>query len=191
MTNYIYSWKFEDKKNRSQLWYIIALSIVIWLAIWWFLTKQYGMSFIVLLIAWLVFFVENNSEDEIEVKITDLWIYIWESFYDYNGIQGFSIWYLWDSAEILRLYLNKKWIAVLDLNVNILYKEMIWVGVTYRLADAVAPMLGYQYKFENGATLKIGYSYGITTSQLGNYNNGTLNEGIKENYIRDASKAGS
>lgn len=118
MTNYIYSWKFEDKKDRSQLWYIIALSIVIWLAIWWFLTKQYGMSFIVLLIAWLVFFVENNSEDVIEVKITDLWIYIWESFYDYNGIQGFSIWYLGDSAEILRLYLNKKWIAVLDLKVN-------------------------------------------------------------------------
>jgi hypothetical protein len=29
------------------------------------------MSFIVLLIAGLVFFVENNSEDEIEVKITD------------------------------------------------------------------------------------------------------------------------
>lgn len=118
MINDIYSWKFEDKKDRSQLWYIIALSIVIWLAIWWFLTKQYGMSFIVLLIAWLVFFVENNSEDEIEVKITDLWIYIWESFYDYNWIQGFSIWYLWDSAEILRLYLSKKWIAVLDLKVN-------------------------------------------------------------------------
>ena len=118
MTNYIYSWKFEDKKNRSQLWYIIALSVVIWLAVWGFLTKQYGMSFIVLLIAWLVFFVENNSEDEIEVKITDLWIYIWESFYDYNGIRGFSIWYLGDSAEIVRLFLNKKWIAVLDLKVN-------------------------------------------------------------------------
>jgi len=118
MINYIYSWKFEDKKDRSQLWYIIALSIVIWLAIWWFLTKQYGMSFIVLLIAWLVFFVENNSEDEIEVKITDLWIYIWESFYDYSGIQAFSIWYLGDSAEIVRLFLNKKWIAVLDLKVN-------------------------------------------------------------------------
>ena len=118
MTNYIYSWKFEDQKNRSQLWYIIALSIVIWLAIWGFLTKQYGMSFIVLLIAWLVFFVENNSEDEIEVKIADVWIYIWESFYDYNSIQSFSIWYLGDSAEILRLYLNKKWIAVLELKLN-------------------------------------------------------------------------
>lgn len=118
MTNYIYSWKFDDKKNRSQLWYIIALSIVIWLAIWGFLTKQYGMSFIVLLIAWLVFFVENNAEDEIEVKITHLWIYIWETFYDYTWIQGFSICYLWDSAEILRLYLNKKWIAILDLNLN-------------------------------------------------------------------------
>lgn len=118
MTNYIYAWKFEDKKNRSQLWYIIALSVVIGLAIWGFLTKQYGMSFIVLLIAWLIFFVENNSEDEIEVKITETWIYIWENFYDYNLINSFSIWYLGESADIIRLYLNRKWIAILDLQLN-------------------------------------------------------------------------
>jgi hypothetical protein len=118
MSENLYSWKFEDTKNRSQLWYIIALSIVIWLSIWWFFTKQYGMSFIVLLIAWLVFFVENNAEDEIQVRITENWIFIWESFYDYNIVHKFSIWYIWDSAEILRLHLNKKGIAILDLRVT-------------------------------------------------------------------------
>jgi len=118
MDQYLYSWSFEDKKDRSQLWYIIALSVVIWLAIWGFLTKQYWMSFIVLLIAWLVFFVENNADDEIEVKICELGLYIGESFYDYAGIISYSIWYQNTSAEILRLHLNKKWIAVLDLKIN-------------------------------------------------------------------------
>jgi hypothetical protein len=34
------------------------------------MTKQYGMSFIVLLIAGLVYFIENNSDEEINVIIT-------------------------------------------------------------------------------------------------------------------------
>jgi hypothetical protein len=118
MANILYSWKFEDKKNRSQLWYIIALSIVIGLTIWWFLTKQYGMSFIILLISWLVFFVENNSEDEVSVQIADQWIYIWSTFYDYSSIKQYSIWYQNDSAEFIRLHLTKRWIAILDLKIS-------------------------------------------------------------------------
>lgn len=61
----------------------------------------------------------------------------------------------------------------LDLNVNVLYKNMVWGGLTYRLGDAIAPMVGYQHKFENNGTLRIGYSYGITTSQIRNYSSGT------------------
>ncbi len=76
--------------------------------------------------------------------------------------------------------------TILDLNVNVLYKDMIWAGATYRLGDAIAPMLGYQHKFDNSATLRIGYSYGITTSQLGNYNNGTHD--IMLNYCFNLEK---
>jgi len=76
--------------------------------------------------------------------------------------------------------------TILDLNVNVLYKDMIWAGATYRLGDAIAPMLGYQHKFTNSATLRIGYSYGITTSQLGNYNNGTHD--IMLNYCFNLEK---
>ena len=61
----------------------------------------------------------------------------------------------------------------IDLNANVLYKDMVWAGLTYRLGDAIAPMIGYQKKFDNNATLRIGYSYGITTSQIKNYSNGT------------------
>ena len=76
--------------------------------------------------------------------------------------------------------------TILDLNVNVLYNDMIWAGATYRLGDAIAPMLGYQHKFDNSATLRIGYSYGITTSQLGNYNNGTHD--IMLNYCFNLEK---
>jgi hypothetical protein len=118
MENILYSWKFEDKKNRSQLWYIIALSIVIWLTIWGFLTKQYGMSFIILLISWLVFFVENNSEDEIKVSITEQGLYISDTFYEYSSINKYSVWYQNDSANLLRLHLNKASVAILDLKIS-------------------------------------------------------------------------
>lgn len=118
MSNIVYSWKFDDKKNRSQLWYIIAFSVVIWLAIWWFLTKQYGMSFIILLLTGLILFVENNSEDTVEVQISDMWIYVGNTFYDYESIEKYATGYRWDSADFIRLYLKKRWVAVLDLKTN-------------------------------------------------------------------------
>ena len=61
----------------------------------------------------------------------------------------------------------------IDLNVNVFYNNMVWGGLTYRLGDAIAPMIGYQHKFSPNATLRAGYSYGITTSQIKNYSSGT------------------
>lgn len=116
--NIIYSWKFEDKKNRWASWYTIALAIVIWLAIWWFLTKQYGMSFIVLLVAWVFYFLDNNSEDFLDVNLTDLGIQIWQSFYDYSKVENFT--YIYDGAkpELLRLSINRTWIKNIDLKID-------------------------------------------------------------------------
>lgn len=116
--NVIYSWEFEDKKNRGSMWYIIALSIVIWLSIWWFLTKQYWLSFIVLLIAGLTYFVENNSDDKIEVIITELGFKVWNSFYDFSKINSYSIIYNWENALYLRLNMNKRWLSNVDLIIN-------------------------------------------------------------------------
>ena len=76
-TDTIYTCTFSDKRERGTLWYIIALSIVIGLSIWWFMTKQYWMSFIVLLIAWLVYFIENNSDEEVKVLVTAMGIKVW------------------------------------------------------------------------------------------------------------------
>ena len=118
MSENLYSWEFDDKKNRWTLWYIIALSIVIWLSIWWFLTHQYWMSFIVLLIAWLTYFVENNSSDIIKVKISDLWINIEWAFFDFKSIESFWIVYRWETPILIRLNLNKKWLRDIDIKID-------------------------------------------------------------------------
>ena len=114
----LYSWKFNDKKERSQLWYIITLSIVIWLVIWWFLTKQYWMSFLIMLIAWVTYFVENNSEDEVNVYITNLWIKISNTFYDFSKINSFSLIYDGENAVYLRLIINKKWLKIFNVYID-------------------------------------------------------------------------
>jgi len=73
----------------------------------------------------------------------------------------------------------------LDVNVNVLYKSMIWGGVSYRVSDAIAPMLGYQTDVAGGK-LRIGYAYDVTTSQLKNYSNGSHD--IMLNYCFDLDK---
>jgi len=118
MSEYLYTWEFDDKKTRWSLWYIIALSFVIWFSIWWFFTKQYWMSFIILLLAGLVYFVDNNSSDSVEVKISNIWVNIAWVLYDYKNIKSFWIVYKWDEPLFLRLFLNRKWLKNIDVQIN-------------------------------------------------------------------------
>lgn len=57
-----------------------------------------------------------------------------------------------------------------DMNLNYLWNQTLWAGVTYRVNDAVAPMIGYQTVFKNSeridSKLKAGYSYGFITSDI-------------------------
>ncbi len=118
MSKEIYSWEFNDKKNRWQLWYIIAISILIWTTIWWFFTKQYWLSFIILLIGWLYYFNENNSLDIIKVELLDIWIKINWVFYDYSSIDSYSIIYNKEKPILLRVNLNKKGLRYIDIKIN-------------------------------------------------------------------------
>lgn len=62
----------------------------------------------------------------------------------------------------------------MDINLNVLYNNMVWAGVSYRLQDAIVPMVGFQRTLSNGkGNYRIGYSYDVTTSQLKSYSNGT------------------
>lgn len=118
MNEVIYNWNFSNEKNRWSMWYVIALSVIIWLVVWWFLTKQYVMSFLIILITGVTFFVENNSEENTNVSITNLWIKVNSTFYDFSKIWSYSIIYDWENAIILRLWLVKKWIKFLDLDID-------------------------------------------------------------------------
>ncbi len=118
MSEILYSWEFNDEKNRWKMWYIIAISIVIWSSIWWFFTKQYWLSFIVLLVAWLYYFIENNSQDLVKIEITNNWINIDWKFYDYSSIDSFWFIYKNENPIWLRLNLNKKWLRFLDLKIT-------------------------------------------------------------------------
>ena len=52
-----------------------------------------------------------------------------------------------------------------------MYDKTYWFGITYRMQDAIAPMLGA--KFLKDKSLKIGYSYDLTTSKIKGYSSGT------------------
>lgn len=118
MSNIIYSWDFSSKKERWTMWYTIVLSIVIWLVIWGFLSKMYIMSFVFLLLAWLTYFVENNSDDIVKVNITELGINVWNWFYDFSKIESYTFIYEWENAILLRLNLNRKGLRNIDLNID-------------------------------------------------------------------------
>lgn len=67
-------------------------------------------------------------------------------------------------------------ITSFDLTGIATYEDQFYGGLTYRLQDAVALILGYKYQMSGqgagGGILRIGYSYDFTTSQLRQYSGG-------------------
>ncbi len=53
----------------------------------------------------------------------------------------------------------------LDLNTNVVFDDRFWGGISYRVNDAVALLLGLE--LANG--LKVGYSFDLVTSAIGYY----------------------
>lgn len=59
-----------------------------------------------------------------------------------------------------------------DFTLSGMWKNMVWAGISYRLQDAIAPLLGYQRPIGKGM-IRVGYSYDITTSEIKTYSNGS------------------
>ena len=59
----------------------------------------------------------------------------------------------------------------LDVNLTYIYNRMFWIGVSYRMQDAIAPMIGA--RFLKDKSLKVGYSYDLTLSKIKGYSSGT------------------
>jgi len=69
------------------------------------------------------------------------------------------------------LLLKYVWPAPLqmDLSTRVVYKKLIWLGVSWRTMDAIGVYFGYNYQDQ----IYFGYSYDITTSNIYNYSSGT------------------
>ena len=69
----------------------------------------------------------------------------------------------------------------LDVNALALYNNLVWGGVSYRVQDAIAALAGVDFTNINPALkgLKLGVSYDVTTSALGDHSSGSLEFMIK------------
>ena len=118
MKELLYKWEFSDNKQRGSLWYVIAASIALWLIIWWFLTNQYGMSFIILLISGIYFFIENNSQDIIGIQVLPEWIQVESTLYDLGSIHEAKFVFYNENPYFLRLQLTRKGLKQIDIHIN-------------------------------------------------------------------------
>ena len=56
-----------------------------------------------------------------------------------------------------------------DINLNLLIKETVWVGVSYRMQDSIDGLIQWNINKQ----LSLGYSYGYPTSSLSTFQSGT------------------
>ncbi len=71
-----------------------------------------------------------------------------------------------------------------DLNLSAVFKDVFWVGATYRTNDAVAVLVEYQ----SNSYFRFGYSYDITVSGLRGYQNGSHEIMIGVDFGKDLKK---
>lgn len=71
-----------------------------------------------------------------------------------------------------------------DLNLNLLYKDQFWIGVSYRTMDAVVFMVEYQ----TNSRFRVGYSFDYTLSKIRKYSSGTHEIMIGYDFGKDLIK---
>ena len=77
--------------------------------------------------------------------------------------------------------------TIFDITARGIYNDFAWFGLTYRLDDAISPMAGVNYNFpDNRNSIRFGYSYDITTSEIKNHSSGTHE--IMLNYCKKLFK---
>ncbi|NNE54756.1 MAG: type IX secretion system membrane protein PorP/SprF, partial [Flavobacteriales bacterium] len=57
----------------------------------------------------------------------------------------------------------------IDATARVMYKDMVWLGGSWRNNDAFVAMVGYEWN----ELVSLGYAYDFTTSDIKNYSDGT------------------
>ena len=71
-----------------------------------------------------------------------------------------------------------------DINLNLLYNDQFWFGVSYRTLDAVTVLIEYQTNYR----FRVGYAYDFTTSTIRNYSSGSHEILIGYDFGKDLIK---
>jgi type IX secretion system PorP/SprF family membrane protein len=71
-----------------------------------------------------------------------------------------------------------------DINLNLLYKDQFWIGVSYRSQDAVVFMVEYQ----TNSRFRVGYAFDLTTTKIRKYSSGTHEIMIGYDFGKDLIK---
>ncbi len=80
-----------------------------------------------------------------------------------------------------------------DINILAKWNNMVFVGASYRLTDAIPVMAGLEWPMKNQkSTLKFGYSYDVTLSAIKNHSNGTheIMLGFCQKFAKPEKKQG-
>ncbi|MBI3500497.1 MAG: type IX secretion system membrane protein PorP/SprF [Bacteroidetes bacterium] len=64
-------------------------------------------------------------------------------------------------------------VTTFDANLRLIYNDMLWLGASYRLQDAIVPLVGFAWSPNARSTLKIGYAYDFGISGLKTYHSNT------------------
>jgi type IX secretion system PorP/SprF family membrane protein len=92
-----------------------------------------------------------------------------EDHYYFNGGYNIQLSDDWAIEPSFILKYSPPVVPKLDLNVRAAYKKMIWAGIGFRTRDAATVMVGFNHR----ETLRIGYAFDITTTDLKNYSSGS------------------
>lgn len=104
MNTPLFSWVSPRKiTNKSPIWYLIAIIIVLTLVVYGISQKLWIMPIVALLFAWVYMLHENNAPDTIITEVTETGISSRGNFYDFAKIESFAILYVNDIPYILRL----------------------------------------------------------------------------------------
>ena len=71
-----------------------------------------------------------------------------------------------------------------DINLNLLYKDQFWIGVSYRSQDAVVFMVEYQ----TNSRFRVGYAFDLTSTKIRKYSSGTHEIMIGYDFGKDLIK---
>lgn len=100
----MFTWQVVSKEHRSSQWYMIGGAIILALVFWGIFMGMYALSVVVLLLAGVAVFANNNTPDTTEIVIDENGIQIGQAFYEWTQVGAYALQHDNGRAILLRLY---------------------------------------------------------------------------------------